>query len=48
MVPFALVVVLVLDAPVVWLWIAILFGDAGELIARFVLFRRSSWHMHRV
>ncbi|MDX9938648.1 MAG: MATE family efflux transporter [Sphaerochaetaceae bacterium] len=48
MVPYALVVSLVFRLPLIWLWIAILLGDGGELIARYVLFRRSRWERNRV
>ncbi|MDD3942866.1 MAG: MATE family efflux transporter, partial [Sphaerochaetaceae bacterium] len=48
MVPYAFVVSLVFRLPLIWLWIAILLGDGGELIARYVLFRRSRWERNRV
>jgi len=48
MVPYALLVTLVFDAPIVWLWVAILLGDGGEMVARFFLYRKIDWLSHRV
>lgn len=48
MVPFALFVTLVLDAPIVWLWLAILLGDVGEMVSRLILYKKIDWLSHRV
>lgn len=48
MVPFALIVTLGLKAPVIWLWLAILFGDVGELVITTLLYNKSDWVSHRV
>ncbi len=48
MVPFALLVTLGLKAPIIWLWLSILFGDVGELIITALLYNKSDWQSHRV
>ena len=48
MIPFALIATLVVRGPILWLWLAILFGDMGELVTRYVLYRKSNWLNHRV
>jgi putative MATE family efflux protein len=48
MVPFALIVTLVLKAPIIWLWLAILLGDVCELLITTILYKKSNWLSHRV
>ncbi|MFA7371567.1 MAG: MATE family efflux transporter [Sphaerochaetaceae bacterium] len=48
MVPFALIATLVVNAPIIWLWLAIVIGDLGELLITIILYNKIDWISHRV
>lgn len=48
LVPWALVVTIFLDVPILWLWLAILAGDGAEMLFRWYLYKRTDWTNHRV
>ena len=43
LVPLSLLVTLWLSAPVFWLWMTLLIGDAAEMIVRWYLYRKTNW-----
>jgi len=47
-VPFALMVTLLWDLPIGWLWLAYLVGDASDCISRYLYFRKGLWMKKRV
>jgi Na+-driven multidrug efflux pump len=48
LVPWALVVGLLIEVPIVWLWVALLGGDVAELWFRRHLYMKTNWISHRV
>lgn len=43
LVPWALVATLLLKAPILWLWLAILAGDGAEMLSRWYLYKKTKW-----
>jgi Na+-driven multidrug efflux pump len=43
LVPWALVATLLLKAPILWLWLAILAGDGAEMLFRWYLYKKTRW-----
>ncbi len=48
MVPYSLLVVVVLNLPIAWLWMAFVVGDGAEFLFRWIFYRKSDWLTNRV